>query len=51
MNKCPNCGATSETEVKCVTCDVDMVKAEEAAEETAETKEEVSATPAEEAAA
>lgn len=35
MNKCPNCGVTSE-EVKCATCNVDMVKVEEAVAESTE---------------
>jgi hypothetical protein len=38
MNKCPNCGTTSE-EVKCATCNVDMVKSEGAVAEPTETKE------------
>ncbi len=36
MNKCPNCGTTSE-EVKCAACNVDMVKADEAVAESTET--------------
>ncbi len=35
MNKCPNCGITSE-EVKCAACNVDMVKVEEATAESTE---------------
>ncbi len=38
MNKCPNCGTTSE-ETKCATCNVDTVKVEEAAAEPVETQE------------
>ncbi len=36
MNKCPNCGTISE-EAKCVTCNVDMVKVDEATTESTET--------------
>lgn len=35
MNKCPNCGSTSE-EVKCATCNVDMTRVEEVVTEPTE---------------
>ncbi len=48
MNKCTNCGVTSE-EIKCTTCNADMVAVEEMPE-TATEAAEATATPVEEAA-
>ena len=54
MNKCTNCGATSEENEKCVDCGTDMAKVEETAEEptvAAEATEETAAEAAPEAEA